>query len=1222
MREMLCAVVGLLSTALCAGVYYVTPTGTGSGSSWSDPASIEVLSTLQADDEAWLKEGAYSLTQGYTLANPVTVRGGFTGDEISAETRNPQARSVLNGGNSVADLLTVTATTGTVVLEGLAFTAATAHAVIKQSGNASLSLRQDSIYDMTPTKTKLGHALWVKGATDSSVLTLDNVTIERVRDPTEGEHPAEWAGWLLRIDSFKEVVMNDCLIEQCGCKTNRDDNCSGRENNPTLIYVNASPVHAKNVRLIGNRFGAHGDGRGGALFRLCGDCNGSFFKNCLMAANCSICFSDTLNLRGAALAVDLGGATQTVAVENCTIAYNVTGTGKCAGISVSSGTVNIANSIIFGNEVGKYGVAADLLAWGANAQINVAYSLVTDAKTTCAATAGTLNLAASVFSADPRFVTTRETFKSDYYKGKSGANSCCVKGYADFAALDFHLMSTQARWNGTEWVKDADQSPAIDAGDPAADAANEPSPSRAIDLGYYGNTAEASAPSLLKPVLSEVVFVQPDASYRGRFSITMGGDAGYSATTYLCYGMTAGEGLEGWDHVVPFWGTDSGDVLESTVNEYHTTGTRLYWLVCAENANGRDEKTGEVVYAGSMPQLANKAIDQSNNFTKPLFSATLTAAEEGTSTLAEVYFCYGLAPSSGEGLAGWEHSRRVGILKTVGDTIEMEPLEFVATGTKYYYRWVAVCALGTAATPIESVSVSGNEPPGFGCSCGADVIHVWSSAKGCSDGSDWMNACTNLVMASEFVAEGRRTICVAGDLQMTAGPAVFEQPVTIIGGFAGNEQSLDERTGTNISEINGQGRYQAFHLAATTGESVLRHLLITNCPGPAVMKSGKGDLRVEHCSFIGNGLSNSCWGMGLQSEGLASSSALTVQDCYFTGNFSWSESSRDHSGMALSAKNFKTVTVTGCRFVKNGPPKGNNNVAGRTGTRGGVVRCDNAPLTMTGCTLVGNRVLSHRDSGPIYTGGMLALTGNSGGSVIRNCAFVANEGYGVNDNGAPIGCLVILNDDAQTCNFENCTWAYNAGYLGSGSAVCVYKGKVTIRNSIFHGNRANDAPAGTFTSWSGPYTGHDLYVSTASSESAATGIDVDDCFFDAVDAAHCADGANAGRIKFGANIRTGDPLLMTPECAIEIKGQSPTFALESTEINVHLQSKTGYFDEVTGELVRVPRVVSPAIDAGAKVKDGTLREPKPNGGRLNYGYYGNTPWASMSATAGLSVIVR
>jgi hypothetical protein len=65
--------------------------------------------------------------------------------------------------------------------------------------------------------------------------------------------------------------------------------------------------------------------------------------------------------------------------------------------------------------------------------------------------------------------------------------------FADATSGDYHLKSTEGRWNGSTWVTDAVASPCIDAGDPASAYENEPAPNGGrINLGCYGNTAEAS----------------------------------------------------------------------------------------------------------------------------------------------------------------------------------------------------------------------------------------------------------------------------------------------------------------------------------------------------------------------------------------------------------------------------------------------------------------------------------------------------------------------------------------------------------------------------------------------------------------------------------------------------------------------------------------------------------------------------------------------------------
>jgi len=71
--------------------------------------------------------------------------------------------------------------------------------------------------------------------------------------------------------------------------------------------------------------------------------------------------------------------------------------------------------------------------------------------------------------------------------------------FSDVVNHDYHLQSTVGRWDPSAnsgsggWVVDTSHSPAIDAGDPASDYGNEPSPNGdRANMGVYGNTAHAS----------------------------------------------------------------------------------------------------------------------------------------------------------------------------------------------------------------------------------------------------------------------------------------------------------------------------------------------------------------------------------------------------------------------------------------------------------------------------------------------------------------------------------------------------------------------------------------------------------------------------------------------------------------------------------------------------------------------------------------------------------
>ncbi|MCK4532272.1 right-handed parallel beta-helix repeat-containing protein [bacterium] len=80
--------------------------------------------------------------------------------------------------------------------------------------------------------------------------------------------------------------------------------------------------------------------------------------------------------------------------------------------------------------------------------------------------------------------------------------------FADLTNHDFHLKSTEGRWNGSTWVTDSISSLCIDAGNPDSAYSNEPSPNgNGINMGAYGNTTEASLSSgedLQAPIISSV----------------------------------------------------------------------------------------------------------------------------------------------------------------------------------------------------------------------------------------------------------------------------------------------------------------------------------------------------------------------------------------------------------------------------------------------------------------------------------------------------------------------------------------------------------------------------------------------------------------------------------------------------------------------------------------------------------------------------------------------
>jgi hypothetical protein len=183
----------------------------------------------------------------------------------------------------------------------------------------------------------------------------------------------------------------------------------------------------------------------------------------------------------------------------------------------------------------------------------------------------------------------------------------------------------------------------------------------------------------------------------------------------------------------------------------------------------------------------------------------------------------------------------------------------------------------------------------------------------------------------------------------------------------------------------------------------------------------------------------------------------------------------------------------------------------------------------------------------------------------------------------------------------------------SPTGILMLKGTGSAVNSIFTG-----AVTGTCSR-----VANQVYVNKGSS------MTLDYCMFDA----EGDYGAAEGGTVTASNIMYADPRLVYSRDDFATGGnvdmvngiyKSNGSGINSVlaNANAHLRGRPGYTDENTGLFVRGSGLVpSPAIDAGKPGYDYSL-EPVSNGRRVNLGFYGNTPWATLSARHGLSVIVR
>ncbi|MBR1921064.1 MAG: hypothetical protein IJ829_03540 [Kiritimatiellae bacterium] len=1115
----------LFAPTLWSATIYVSPTGTGDGSSWASPAPIETaVASAAAGDEVWLKEGSYAidLESRFAVAVAISLRGGFAGTESAASERVAGARSVVHSGTN--SLFTLTATSGTVVFDGLVISNAFARGVWKR-GAASMIVKDCAFCDNGPHSANNGLGFYADQG-GSATLAFENVEFLRNRTAAghASAHPWSVVGYALYANGYKSVAMTNCLFKANGLVPSYHTGGPGRETQwASIAYFEATSVTASGCRFLDNRITCHSSSndRGGRIVALNGNCSGSSFDHCLWAGNAAVPYSNALNIYGGMVYANLGAASQTVSLTGCTFAYNMAPTMSCAGLHVRQGKATVRDCIFYGNLMAaneSWGKAADVYVSTSNASLDIDNTLLAGegAPYLVGATGADMAIGAGMVYGDPLFATGLGVFSANVKGGTvkaprvSAWNAYLADDLDSEAAFDFHVQSTAGRWNGSAWVQDASLSPAIDAADETADYSAEPAPNGArANLGYYGGTAEASKSSVAVPELASVTVSQGDDYTRPTFTIITAAGAAYTARITLFYTTDApadATDSAGYDNSVIVNGAGGpGTTYAASTKQYFETGTTLYYLVMISNANGGDLRSGSLV-------------------------------------------------------------------------------------------------------------LTGDTPPQWGKGGGAEVIHVWTGASGAGDGSSWIDAVSSLTAAADLVdvASGRTNIWIAGDLVLSSAVVDFPSAVSVRGGFSAVENTPGERADGSRSALDGLTVYRAMTLPATSGTTTLDRLRVARCLGPAVSKTGAGSLALVDCNFEGNGNATSCRGAAVRAVGTTAAATLFATNCTFAGNWCSAESvsgymttTRDHSGAGLYAESFRSAGLYDCAFTTNGPPVGNNSTAGRGGTFGGALMLSGAPATVERCRFVGNRTCSHADSN---CGDSVWVEGNGDGTVFRNCAFVGNSSFysAANSNaGRAAGVGVNLGNAGHTALFENCTFAWNVGHKGNGGAIDALKGAVRVVNSIFHGNSVNTSVKS--------YTGLDLYA-----YSTAT-IAVSHSMLASTNAPYCAS-ETAGAITFGDGVVEGDPLFMTESVTVSNPTYAPSFSVNPWQMNIHLKSRIGYTDEATGEVVKSFET-SPAIDAGAKGAQ-YAREPMPNGRRVNLGFYGNTPFASMSRDAGLVIVVR
>ena len=1107
-------------------VIRVTPDGTGDGSDWENAANLQMaLETAQRGDELWLKAGDYPLAEELSAPTACAILGGFAGNETSKEARTGTARSVIDA-TAVDNALVMTDVSfDDYILEDLAITNAVLRAIkmgangansgtVPKSG-AGLRARNCLIaHNGTSTSVTVceGHGAMiytVKGAPVSFTgCTFDHNQML----PGNGNRTGNQNGMAICV-RYGALALADCAFTDNGIPQFVQTKADGRDKSyGGAIYAEHASINATNCLFRGNRQVSNGND--GSIIYMNGNPEGTnTFVGCRFVGNSyahySVNISSTIRF---STSPDANGARPTpLLIDRCTFAYNLGTT--CGGIRMDKGDLIVRNSIFYGNFMTTAkGVAADIELAGATATADIDYSLFSSRA--CIGGVAEPTLGANIVYEDPKFITPLETVAAQIKSAPVDYPTFTAPGYFnaayDLSTIDVHVQDKL--------------SPAIDAGDPAADYANEPDPNGGrMNIGCYANTDEAAISSTAVPVIS-------------------------AAT--LAFGA---------------------------------------------------------------------------DYTRPAASVTLADGEEDYS--AKVYLCYGYE-KGGEG-TDWAHEDELDADAHPGDALDAVPARYyLESGRTLYWRVEVRTAKKTVAFdgPAEGVTVTGEQPPYWGKGLGDGYIHVRAGAVGAADGRNWLDAFPTFAEACAAVDGTHTNIAVAGTVPVRASllPAVTE-PVSIWGGFGGEETDFSERT-AEMSTVDGEETYSCLNIANGSGCTRVDGICFTRSMLGAVTKSAPGDLVFSHCRFFACGsLNQGLSGRSLMADG-SSAATLVITNCVFDRNWiRTGNTSANYTGTAGYLTNFKAVEIADTLYATNGYNHAgvNTYVAGRDGTTAGTLYIEKSPLTMTNCRFIGNRHTIHH-SGLVQC--TLLLTGNSP-ATFRNCLFAGNAGYTYSDSDSvrvQDGTVCVNLDDAtREVVFDNCTMAYNL----SGRSVCaglnVIKGAVTIRNSVFFRNQYN-------TNWTDTVFGGDLRVAPADASA-----NVAWTLLTSKTAPWVSD--EGGNITWAEGVQEGDPRFVTTADEFEAsfsyadyyqtqshKGLRFKSAGAHTHFNLHVRGRGGYTDETTGEKVVFGRgtVESPAVDTGDPAADFS-REPEQRNGRLNLGYYGNTPWATMRYDApGILLMVR
>ena len=455
--------------------------------------------------EVWLSVTNDYMDAAMTLAHSLVFRGGFTGAENSPEERPEGLRSTLDGDNCYYKTMQIDVPSEMqLMVERIRFSHS-AGPGIKKSGAGDLIVRDCYFTDRKQSDWNLqGGGIYATGGT----VSITNCQFVNLIDySVNALSYSSYGGDGIYLSSCAAAYVDDCLFATNGIQFYRNKGAQARHTG-SAAYINATPTVFRNCRFASNGAAIMDTTDSAGTIHFKGASGGSKLINCALVGNSDFEGSQSSAdpTAGGTIACSMSTTDATLDIENCTIAYNLTqGKWTGAGINVSKGTVNLKNSIVYGNYRNR---DSDTVSAGAdievksNATLNVSYTLVTGLESNYihAVEGGTLNVGIGVITNAPLMVSTTNDFQGLFStKDSNGLPYLPQSARAACAALDVHLRSPAGYMvDGQLFKYKNEMSPAIDAGDPTSDRSKEPTisgvgyPGPRVNLGAYGNTSEAA----------------------------------------------------------------------------------------------------------------------------------------------------------------------------------------------------------------------------------------------------------------------------------------------------------------------------------------------------------------------------------------------------------------------------------------------------------------------------------------------------------------------------------------------------------------------------------------------------------------------------------------------------------------------------------------------------------------------------------------------------------